>query len=284
MKKGRLALLFVLAILTLSITAVTQQPPPKQEAKTAARNKTGQDKQTSPGVAVPPEPEKSVPLQSPTPEKREPCVCREVAKADWWTRISNLAMAIGTVVLALIGAIAACIAIRTLRLIGIQANAARAAARAAFMNAQAVINSERAWVDGELVKIEKIGIIRYEFKVTNQGNTPARIFSYDVWYGRFTEGTELPKQGFTHINSPEDVLLGGGSTTTLRDDWDIGHLFSGVFSDPETMPKGAFCVTIKYGDVVSEGQQKREHQTSFVYIYDGFLSRIERRAEYNDYT
>jgi hypothetical protein len=165
------------------------------------------------------------------------------------------------------------------------ADAALLNAKVASQQMAALIASERAWIDGEFIKHEVIGVVRYSLKVTNQGKTPAQIFGYDIWHGLLTEGVEFSREKLTtHFSESKYVFIAGGATMTLRDDFDIDDLFtldSGVAAKAEGIQKGAFCVVIKYGDVLSERQ---EHETSFVYFYDLFFSTIVRIAEQNKYT
>ena len=61
-------------------------------------------------------------------------------------------------VLSVIGIAGIIVAICTLKIIGRQTEATEKAAEAALSNAQAVINSERAWIDGEIIHREQVGI------------------------------------------------------------------------------------------------------------------------------
>lgn len=52
-----------------------------------------------------------------------------MAEIDWWARITNVLIGVGTLALAVIGTIAACIAIRTLKAIEKQAGLQKIAMR-----------------------------------------------------------------------------------------------------------------------------------------------------------
>jgi hypothetical protein len=153
MNSARLIPLSVLAVLTFSTTAVTKLSPQQKDPGAARHDDSRQNEPNNPPIAVHPMPDKDIALQTSAPEKREGCMNRDTAKTDCWTRISNLVMAFGTLALAVIGAIAAYAALRTLRTIASQTVAAEVAARAAtetaaatLKNAEALMNSERAWI------------------------------------------------------------------------------------------------------------------------------------------
>jgi hypothetical protein len=131
--------------------------------------------------------------QSPTTEKGDESTGEKSSQLDWWARISNLVMAVGTVALAVIGAIAACIAIRSLNFIRLQtahariaAEAARDNAKAALLGAKAIMESDRAWMLME--KISNIYLVPVEIQqgrpssvlleFRNAGKTPARMLAW----------------------------------------------------------------------------------------------------------
>lgn len=118
-----------------------------------------------------------------------------------------------------------------------QARATETAANAATKSAEALINSERAWVIAELLpqavrasdkhwyrfvgdshvymSVEEILAghhLRYKLKLTNMGRTPAQIFGFTIRYSCLGEGVrDLPDNaGGTQASSrPFEHLLGG---------------------------------------------------------------------------
>jgi len=121
-----------------------------------------------------------------------------------------------TAFLACIGLAGTIIAVRTLRVIERQTKAAEDAAEAAKNNAQAVINSERAWVvpelhphsyqgkDGRWYAEDRVPFstadvlagkhLIYSLRVTNRGKTPAQLLKFDTGYVTLAEGvTDLPE-------------------------------------------------------------------------------------------
>jgi hypothetical protein len=90
------------------------------------------------------------------------------------------------IVLALAGIIGVCFAYRTLKILTRQTKAAMDTAKAARLNAQAIINSERAWMipritqpdDREVMSPDEQGPdwkLTIEVRVTNCGKTPALV-------------------------------------------------------------------------------------------------------------
>ncbi len=175
MKRARLVFV-VLAVLTCSVATVAKESIQEQDHKAAGHDANGQSKQTNPPMTVPTEPTKGVPLQPPAPEERNKSVHENKTEADWWPRITNVVTAVGTIALAVIGAIAACIAIKTLRYIGVQTKHAGIAAKAARDGAQAVLDSERPWIVIDIEQ-ERVPPRRCNFLVVNRGRTPAKIIS-----------------------------------------------------------------------------------------------------------
>jgi hypothetical protein len=117
------------------------------------------------------------------------------------------------------------------------AKAAEEASIATKVNAQALINSERAWLVVELVplaarydnrwhRIESYGPVamsmeeilaghhlRYKLRITNMGRTPAQVLGFEVEYSCLPKGAPFLYQGSTKSEGsyrPFDQLLGGG--------------------------------------------------------------------------
>ena len=146
--------------------------------------------------------------------------------------------------------------------------ATNANAIAAQENAKALIASERAWIHADFTGREIMaGVTHYSLVITNQGKTPAQVFGYHVWHGLLTEGVPFAKEMLTtHFSEDSHVFIGGGQTTTLRDDFRLDDLFTLENLTPAAsagFPQGAFCVTVNYGDVVTPKAKRQEHHTSF---------------------
>jgi len=122
-----------------------------------------------------------------------------------------------------------------------QARATETAANAATKSAEALINSERAWIIAELVsqavrtsdnhwcRFVGSGLVsmsteevlaghhlRYKLKLTNMGRTPGQIFDFRIRYSCLGEGVrDLPENdGGTQASyRPFEHLLGGNGQT-----------------------------------------------------------------------
>lgn len=259
--------LMILAIAALPVAAVAEQAVQDQSSKTASHNDNRQNKKTNSPILASAQNQKNVPPQSPATEERSKGIYTNDAKTDWWARISNILIAIGTLALALVGAIAACFALRTLRSIERQTDA--------------LIASERARIGGEVTGHKIAGTVRYALTVTNHGKTPARMFGYDFQYGLLSEGAEFSNKSLsTHFSEEAYLLIGGGETKTIRDDFDMDD----IFANRNGELRGAFQVTIKYFDMVSDGMEQKVHETSLAYVYNLVLSALTPMHEHNKYT
>jgi hypothetical protein len=121
-----------------------------------------------------------------------------------------------------------------------QARATETAANATTKSAEALINSERAWIIAELipqaVRVHNVWFrvgdtrpmnaaevlagrhLKYGFKLTNMGRTPAQIFGFTIRYTCLGKGvTDLPdnaggnQAGYRSF----EHLLGGGQATEI---------------------------------------------------------------------
>lgn len=186
-----------------------------------------------------------------------------------------------TVVLSLVGISGIIVAICTLKIIGRQTTAIEE-------QTKALTNSERAWIHADFIRREIMGVTLYSLVITNQGKTPAQIFDYHIWHGLLTEGVPFAKEKLTtHFSEDSHIFIGGGQTETLRNDFRLEDLFILEDSKPAAsagFPQGAFCITVNYGDVVTEKAKRKEHRTSFVYLVNLTFSTLTRIAQYNDYT
>jgi len=153
---------------------------------------------------------------------------------------------------------------------------------AAKKSADVIINSERAWVDGELSR-ESLELTDYSLKIANLGRTPAQILGWQVGMDCLLHGTEFkPEAMSSMLKKNLHVLLEVGKVDVLAN-FDIANYFSDW---PEVMAgnkEGMFRVTITYFDTVS-GQTRQPRETSFVYRYSVPDAALERLAWYNLYT
>jgi hypothetical protein len=191
------------------------------------------------------------------------------------------------------GIVGVCAACRTLRAIERQARIMRQqtthknsviqatiAAQSAKASTDALIASERAWIDGVLVSSEILGARRYSLKIRNLGKTPAQIRSYRVSAGPLMKGTAFSPERLSDQETRNlHIFIGSGKTKTLETMINMGDLF------PASDTEGTLCVLIKYADVVTGTPENRsEHETSFVYIFNLVTQSTDRLSIYNKYS
>lgn len=111
----------------------------------------------------------------------------------------------------------------TLFFLGVQAVLARKSADAALLNANAIINSERAWlvakpvIIGGLQPTGKHGALAFKWVITNAGRTPARILETDAVMFRIEYGDlqKLPPEphypGSRSVSMNRVVIVPGDS-------------------------------------------------------------------------
>jgi hypothetical protein len=116
----------------------------------------------------------------------------------------------------------------------------------------------------------------YRLRIMNLGKTPAHIFNYELNFGPLIEGTkfsaeQLESEKFFKVNA----FLGAGESRNLLEDINIQDAFS---HDTKT---GAYCITVKYGDVLTG---KDEHRAFVMYRYRGSDSSLELITAEGRYT
>ncbi len=128
-------------------------------------------------------------------------------------------------------------------------------------------------------------VVRHLLSVVNHGRTPALILSYEVRSGALIEGTEFsPDRLSNKYVRNLHVFLGSDKEMALEA-VDLDALFADVKDISDGVGTGAFCVTIKYADIIAGGpEQRAAHETSFVYYYNSLASSLERISIYNKYT
>lgn len=223
--------------------------------------------------------------------KQNTVVIREpvsvTVRTSWW----EIFYVIFTGCLVIVGALGVSFALRTLGAVEEQTATAK-------RNIDLLIATERARVVVELIPLshrdeskqwcnedgtplDAGDIIRgkhcmYCLRVVNLGRTPAHLFDYKVNYGPLIEGSPfspgtLEGSVFVKLNT----FLAGGERRSLEDEINMRGIF------PHTVKAGAFCITVKYGDIVTG---KEEHVTFVHYHYHGADSSLERVAVDDRYT
>ena len=178
-------------------------------------------------------------------------------------------------------------AIWTLFIVKRQGKDIKTTAEAALLNAKAIINAERAWIDAELIKKISMGVTQYDLVITNHGKTPARLCGYGINYGRPSEdGTWSLETLKGKFSKRIEIFLGSERSTTLPD-FDIGEMFANL-PDSSLRPQvvaGFVFFTISYADVVViESEQIGGRETFFGYQYNVLLGSLERQPIFTRYT
>jgi hypothetical protein len=199
-------------------------------------------------------------------------------KPPWWD------VAWSTWALVGVGVVAAYLALRTLTDIQKQTKNTKVAADAALLNAQAVINAERAWVMVELQKLPGIGIrflgdstqrgphtsVRFRLAYTNEGKTVAWI---DQKLACFQIGRDLPKQpnlDALQLLNAEPEWIGSKGT---------GHLDETLEAEGQ---EGIGDISVIWG-VIRYRDAFGKHETTFGFSIcpDDRFERMAGLTEYN---
>jgi hypothetical protein len=231
-------------------------------------------------------------------------ICSQVTP-PWWDASWATWALVG------VGIIAAFVAYSTLQdikrqttnLVNVSA-AARASADAAMLNAQLMINAERAWIEVDLVApttqidedtgeevIAAAGTAndpdRYGLRIANHGRTVARIIRFRIWHDSFPGKFDPKTNRFqTCREVPRHLLLAAGNNSVLTD-FDIGPLYS----DWETISKGEATamlrIDVQYEDIIrgdAIDTPRDPHNTTAIFRYDREHESLGRLAQYNSYT
>jgi hypothetical protein len=306
-------LIFTVALVAVPTAAVAKPSPQEQPSQTASQDDNSRTEQpNTPGVAGP-KSKQDIPIKAPPANEGNKSDPESARKPDWWSRIPNGITAIATLALAVIGAVAAGAAIRTLQAIERQTgelqesvSVARTNAAAAKASADALIASERAWVNVELIpvcchfgkagwhrpvgnkwaslSIEEVlkgEHMRYTVKITNMGRTLAEVYNYEIRWGALVEGKQFSPQGLPLLQTVtlnEFIAQGDDRRPQEFNAWDA---FTGIAG------KGGVCITVNYGDIVtvSDSTLRPERISSVIYHYSPdatyVLQRVADQARYN---
>ncbi len=170
-----------------------------------------------------------------------------------------------------------------------QADAAKANAEAAKLGAQAVLNSERAWIEITLgpatqpdyqddAQSVSSGLFECSIQIENKGKTIAYIESVQI--GEDTTTGIIPEEPVKSFTQSFRSLLGSGQKQTVRQfNADSG------FTDGQDIVNGTSIgilrVIVKYRDIVDASIL---HQASAVYLFKKSLeNEPERISTLSDY-
>jgi len=206
----------------------------------------------------------------------------------------------------IVGILLVVVAAATGGVIWYQAVQTKVAAEAARLNAQAVINAERAWVvvelhpfsrrdedgqwigeeDGKRLTTEDIIAgkhMAYSLRIRNMGRTPAQILSYQMSYSCLPEGVrDLPTESqrnvyetaeFNHFladRDPIEILPPFDTGVYMRDSWaEISEL----------KKTGVFHGWVKYRHMLSAD----EFRSDYCYVYTPSLKRLTMVGRHTKY-
>jgi hypothetical protein len=287
----RSALLFVVL---MPLWSMGQSRP---EQQTPTQNKSNEAKPNP--TASPVNPKPTTPTQQNQSEKKTP-KCPLPAWTDpFW---SNWA-------LVLITGIAVWAALRTLddlktqtRLSKIAADAAKKSADAAFVNAQAVINAERAWIIGvpaeETEGVHLFGhpahVPKCEIGIKNSGRTPGKIVTICLRFEKMTNVVVLAPEPYFGVDS----IMGLGGQIVVSGDTPLWITLAIEGGKPLSAQERIFVRDkmlhlvcwgeINYEDVLT----KEPHMTRFCCLYtygqphskNGFQTAFDAPASYRTTT
>jgi hypothetical protein len=161
-----------------------------------------------------------------------------------------------------------------------------------MLNAKAVINAERAWIDGELVRDLSendpgwldMTICEYGLQITNHGRTPAYILSWKSGFGCLPLAvSDFPRGTLSHETAKSiNFFLPPNHGKPLElCKFDLVYEISdwpAVLAGTKT---GVLEITIEYFDILVGREEPRE--TYFVYSYSTRDARLNRLHWKNGY-
>jgi len=211
--------------------------------------------------------------------------------------------------LVLVGIVAAWIALETLGDLKEQtstaktsAEAAKKSADAAFLNAQAVINAERAWIIGipedETDSVQLFGPSSYvpqcQIGIKNSGRTPGKIVTIALRFEKMTNVVELPPEPYFGIDSIKGL---GGQIVVPGDTplWIFLAIDGGrpLAADERIFVRDKMLHLVCWGEINYEDVLTQQpHMTRFCCFYthgraaakNGFQTAFDAPASYRETT
>lgn len=168
----------------------------------------------------------------------------------------------------------------------------RRSADAAFLNAQALINSERAWVDIEIIPQVHTPTI-YDLKITNHGRTPALVFTFDVGAESSPLGTFLwsaaktfdaTKASYKKLGESVRIFLRQATDQTTPAAVDLSHAFIKWDAVRNGQESGLVYFKVAYLDVINGKDRTREPcETSCILAFEQKTRLLQRMARFDTY-
>ena len=158
---------------------------------------------------------------------------------------------------------------------------AKRSADAARGGLDALVATERAWIDGEIHLKAVAGAMRWAIRITNVGKTPAVVRRWRIDYGTVKHGEKLIQEALTSTR-------GEGLGILLRSEREhevFTFKAQELFDNADGTESGMLCITITYGDVTSSAEDvEGERKSYFVYSYQPVTTRWERLSYFSRYT
>jgi type II secretory pathway pseudopilin PulG len=157
---------------------------------------------------------------------------------------------------------------------------------AAKRSADAIINSERAWVDGEFAPSEDISNpgdfshMTYVLTITNQGRTPAQILNWQITIDAYNHETEEARKTKSH-NTKRNLhaLLASNGVHTVGEEFRLADYFENADAALLGIETALISITIEYRDLVTGSNLP--HETSLRYSFQN--GNLERISQFNVY-
>lgn len=282
------AIIFVLgcAILGLAIATVAKPPIQDQPTQTASHGNDSIDKKSNlPDATF--NAKQGIPFQVPASKESNESNQEAGTKTDWWARITNALIAIGTLALAVIGGIGARYVLRSLRAIEGQTgvlqesiSVARTSATAAKNSADALVASERAWIDGDIVGNLNV-FPTFEIRIENHGKTPAQLLTchiHSLENGMIGWQFEQPNCGQIYNFA---TLIACGQPKIIIKEIYLEIVFDDWLKVSCGEKDGTIHIILKYRDLIDEEQI---HETHVFCIYNTKIKTFERLSQLSRYT
>lgn len=267
----------VVAVILLAVFSAGYHHEQKHP-QTADGQKAGEQ---APPKAIPP-------VASPASAEKKPSTY-EKAKEYLWKASGPEFLAAWVLVIA--AGIGLCATFRTLKVIKKQTTATEEDAKAALLNAKAIINTERPWLVVTWgSKPDWPG--SFLFGCKNRGNTPAKIVSMSAKHLFIDkpENLPLPPDYSSAITMPDLPFKIGG------DELDIGNGLNArsiiISSQKEESVRNTREFLVYYGNVVykdtffPDSPTEGFHETRWCFVYQAAGNSLKRSGpeEYNRYT
>jgi hypothetical protein len=223
-------------------------------------------------------------------------------ESNYWHKVISPEI-IPNWILAAFAIVAAIIALLTLRAIKREEKGVKTIGEAARLNAQAVINAERAWIQVELgapdFRLQTLtgnnGVGVLNWSITNTGRTPARLVEIAARYSLIRSLNRIPEEP-KYEGDLEKIPLYGKLLAPKESFWSFQELEPSHITqdDLTTITRGERTLFV-YGYVIYLDVFDAHHELGFCYYYsvpqggipfvkEGWRPYLQAPAEYNKAT